>query len=216
MICLLLFTLTNSLWEDQLHTLQICRPFKVSRAQVQVNLWFPTSDTHMCMHAQLLSHVWLLVIPWTIALQAPLPIRFPSKNTGVGCHFLLQGVFPTQGSNPSLLNHRCILYCWATEGHNGLSTDCESLKLGCLPWKAIWTEVTAALSRQERGQPVHNTRNRNQGKRAVEGTAHPEGKTLSCQCFSTSLGKGSSSKTPPVKAAMLVSLLHSMDTHTSY
>ena len=27
-----------------------------------------------------------------------------SKNTGVGCHFLLQGIFPTQGSNPHLLH----------------------------------------------------------------------------------------------------------------
>ena len=27
----------------------------------------------------------------------------PGKNTGVGCHFLLQGIFPTQGSNPHLL-----------------------------------------------------------------------------------------------------------------
>ena len=27
----------------------------------------------------------------------------PSKNTGVGCHALLQGIFPTQGSNPGLL-----------------------------------------------------------------------------------------------------------------
>ena len=27
----------------------------------------------------------------------------PGKNTGVGCHFLLQGSFPTQGSNPGLL-----------------------------------------------------------------------------------------------------------------
>jgi len=25
-----------------------------------------------------------------------------SKSTGVGCHFLLQGIFPTQGSNPDL------------------------------------------------------------------------------------------------------------------
>ena len=25
----------------------------------------------------------------------------PGKNTGVGCHALLQGIFPTQGSNPS-------------------------------------------------------------------------------------------------------------------
>ena len=29
---------------------------------------------------------------------------FPSKDTGVGCHFLLQGIFLTQGSNPSLLH----------------------------------------------------------------------------------------------------------------
>ena len=29
---------------------------------------------------------------------------FPGKNTGVGCHFLLQGVFSTQGSNPYLLH----------------------------------------------------------------------------------------------------------------
>ena len=27
----------------------------------------------------------------------------PGKNTGVGCHFLLQGIFPTQGLNPCLL-----------------------------------------------------------------------------------------------------------------
>ena len=27
----------------------------------------------------------------------------PLKNTGVGCHALLQGIFPTQGLNPSLL-----------------------------------------------------------------------------------------------------------------
>ena len=32
------------------------------------------------------------------------PWDFPGKNTKVGCHFLLQGIFPTQGSNPRLLN----------------------------------------------------------------------------------------------------------------
>ena len=31
------------------------------------------------------------------------PWNFPGKNTGVGCHFLLQGIFPSQGTNPSLL-----------------------------------------------------------------------------------------------------------------
>ena len=34
----------------------------------------------------------------------------PGKNTGVGCHFLLQGIFPTKGSNPGLLHCRQILY----------------------------------------------------------------------------------------------------------
>ena len=35
---------------------------------------------------------------------------FPGKNTGVGCHFPLQGIFPTQGSNLCLLFGRRILY----------------------------------------------------------------------------------------------------------
>ena len=39
--------------------------------------------------------------PWTVAHQAPLPWGFPGKNTGVGCHFLLQGIFPSQELNPS-------------------------------------------------------------------------------------------------------------------
>ena len=39
------------------------------------------------------------------------PWNFPGKNTGVGCRFLLQGIFPTQGSNLGLLHCRQILYC---------------------------------------------------------------------------------------------------------
>jgi len=38
------------------------------------------------------------------------PWNFLGKNTGVSSHSLLQGVFPTQGWNPSLLNCRWILY----------------------------------------------------------------------------------------------------------
>ena len=52
---------------------------------------------------QLLSFVWFFVTPWTVTHQAPLFLGFPGKNTGVGCHFLLQGIFPTQRSNPHLL-----------------------------------------------------------------------------------------------------------------
>ena len=32
------------------------------------------------------------------------PCDFPGKNTGMGCNFLLQGIFPTQGLNPCLLH----------------------------------------------------------------------------------------------------------------
>ena len=41
---------------------------------------------------------------------------FPGKSTGVGCHFLLQGIFPTQGSNPGLPYCRQKLYCLSHQG----------------------------------------------------------------------------------------------------
>ena len=47
-----------------------------------------------------LSRVWPFVIPWTADCQAPHLRNFPSKNTGKGCHFLLQGFFPTPGIEP--------------------------------------------------------------------------------------------------------------------
>ena len=40
----------------------------------------------------------------------------PSKNTGVGCHALLQGIFPTQGLNPGLPHCRWILYHLSHQG----------------------------------------------------------------------------------------------------
>ena len=41
---------------------------------------------------------------------------FPDKNTGVGCHALLQGIFPTQGSNLVLPHCRWILYWLSHQG----------------------------------------------------------------------------------------------------
>ena len=45
------------------------------------------------------------------------PWDFPGKNTWVGCHFLLQGIFLTQESNPCLLclqHCRWVLFHWAS------------------------------------------------------------------------------------------------------
>ena len=64
---------------------------------------------HMCMLSQ--SYLTLcdpmdpmectrLLCPWNSL----------DKKTGVGCHALLQGIFPTQGSNPGLPHCRWILY----------------------------------------------------------------------------------------------------------
>ena len=42
--------------------------------------------------------------------------EFYSKNTGVGCHALLQRIFPTQALNPGLLHCRWIFYRLSHQG----------------------------------------------------------------------------------------------------
>ena len=44
------------------------------------------------------------------------PWNSPGQNTGVGSCFLLQGIFPTQGSNPGLSHCRQILYHLSHQG----------------------------------------------------------------------------------------------------
>ena len=72
-----------------------------------------------------LSGAQLFVTPGTVAHQPPL-WDFPGKNTGVSCHFLLQGIFLTQGFNPRILH---LLHCQADSlplNHQG-SPDFQSL-----------------------------------------------------------------------------------------
>ena len=54
------------------------------------------------------------------------PLDSPGKSTGVGCHALPQGVFPTQGSNRGLLHCRQILYYWATR-----ASPCPTFNTQC-------------------------------------------------------------------------------------
>ena len=72
----------------------------------------------VCVCAQSLNHVWLWN-PMDCSLpDSSLHGDSPGKNTGVGCHALLQGIFPTEGSNPGLLlllHCRQTLYCWTAE-----------------------------------------------------------------------------------------------------
>ena len=53
---------------------------------------------------------------WTVA-RLLCPWDSLGKNTGEGCHSLLQGILPTQGSNPGLLHCRQILYHLSHQGN---------------------------------------------------------------------------------------------------
>ena len=74
--------------------------------------------SYVCVHAKS-PHSCLTLQPY--GLQ---PARLvcswvsPGKNNKVGCHFLLQGIFPTQGLNPGLPHCRQILYRLSQQGRN--------------------------------------------------------------------------------------------------
>ena len=66
------------------------------------------SLAQMCMYVNMCVGVSCSVVSnsATSRLQPSRPLRpwdFPGKNTKEGCHFLLQGIFLTQGSNQHLL-----------------------------------------------------------------------------------------------------------------
>ena len=64
----------------------------------------------------------------------------PGKNTGVGSHSLLQGIFPTQGSNLCLLHCRQILYRLSYEGWG--DTDYEIIN-----WR--WFQIVIFRNKQD-------------------------------------------------------------------
>ena len=82
-------------------------------------------------------------------LNGLLPARFlcpwdsPGKNTGVGCHFLLQAIFPTQGLNPGLPHCRQILYHLSYQG-----SPVEAKPEG------FWAETKAEMGSCNRDQIV--------------------------------------------------------------
>ena len=81
---------------------------------------------------QALSRVWLFVALWTAHASLLCQWDFPGKGTGMGCHFLLQGIFPTQGLNLCLLRSstgRWILYHWR---HWEASSQAQMAKAGDL------------------------------------------------------------------------------------
>ena len=58
------------------------------------------------MHAQLLGHVQLFEIPWTVACWVPLSMEFSKQEYWSGLPLFLQGIFLIQGSNLHLLHQQ--------------------------------------------------------------------------------------------------------------
>ena len=76
------------------------------------------------------------------------PQDSPGKNPGVGCHSLLQGIFPTQGLNLGLLHCRQILYHL---NHQGSPLKIQNTSQICMPFltnakKKIIYHISLALS----------------------------------------------------------------------
>ena len=74
---------------------------------------------HLSAYLSPISIIWLyvhFVVSNSLQSLGLWPARllcqrnFPGNNTGVGCHFFLQGIFPTQVSNPGLLHCRLMIY----------------------------------------------------------------------------------------------------------
>ena len=101
--------------------------------------WFACVCTRVCVCvcAQLLSFVRLFETLWSIVCQIYV-CDFPGRNTGGGCHFLLQGIFPTQGSNTGLLHWQAdslplhLLVC--LQSSNSLTIP----SLRYVGWRKIW------------------------------------------------------------------------------
>ena len=84
-----------------LHSLHTCVPHPQTYAEVLNTNAIPLRPSVVAV--RFLSCALLFVALWTADHQATCPWDFSGKNTRVDCHFILQGIFPSQGLNSCLL-----------------------------------------------------------------------------------------------------------------
>ena len=83
---------------------------------------------------------------------------FPSKNTGVGCHFLLQEIPLTQGSNLHLLYCSQIFNCWATKEYyiwHNVTWD-KLIKSLTPRWSNLYISITILQEENKNNQHFHS------------------------------------------------------------
>ena len=94
-------------------------------------LWRPSSNPVAMSEWVSESHSVMLYSLWPHGLYSPW--NSPGQNAGVGSCSLLQGIFPTQGSNPGLQHCRWILYQLSHKGNPFQERSC-SIKLNQICW----------------------------------------------------------------------------------
>ena len=89
-MCLLVWTWNSWHWRMETQ----------SYTRIKANLWLKKlMEGKDVSESEVKWSLSVFVTPWTVAFRLLCPWGFPGKNTGVSCHFLLQGIFWTQGSN---------------------------------------------------------------------------------------------------------------------
>ena len=118
-----------------------------STAKIALNVVKGESERHSVMSDSLRSHG--LYSPW----------NSPGQNTGDGSHSLLQGILPTQGSNPGLPHCRWILYQLSHKGSTRIlewvvypfsrrsSQPRNQIRVSCIAGHSLSTELW--------GKPLH-------------------------------------------------------------
>ena len=105
-----------------------CNTYHLTFNITVIQVYAPTSNTEEAEFERFYEHLQhLLEVKWSEVAQSCLtlcdpvdcsllnPWDFPGKSTAVGCHFLLQRIFPTQGSNLGLPHCRqTLVTLWAT------------------------------------------------------------------------------------------------------
>ena len=92
-------------------------PFLWNCMVVNYTKVYPYNNWCVCVCVcVLVSHVWLFVIPWTVACQAPLSMNFSRQEYWSGLPFPSPGDFPTLGWNPGLLHCKQTLYHLSHQG----------------------------------------------------------------------------------------------------
>ena len=101
---------------------------------------------------KLLSPVQLFETPWTVAYYCPPSMGFSRQEYWSGCHFLLQGIFPIQGSNLVSLTIGTRFTIWAIREFLKMlfsSVQFSSIAQSCL---TLWDPMNRSMP----GLPVHH------------------------------------------------------------